>query len=128
MRSDTVRQCTFKYMQYLQLTVTVTVWLTALPTPLLAIQRYVPSLFLLLLRTSCEGDMSDTTECHCRCHFLNTFVQVMFGVGSPLAEQDNENVAGSPSTSTWSAALAVSDGGTARGKKLTVVKPISYFM
>ena len=42
---------------------------------------------------------------------VNTFVQVMFGAGSPSALQVKV-IAGSPSRTTWSGALVINDGGS----------------
>ena len=91
---------------YSQLIVTLAVWLTALPIPLSAVQRYVPVLFLLL--GNIYGEPVNRTSLSLP---LNTFVQLMVGGGTPSAMQDNET-SEPPSTTTWSPALVVRDGGS----------------
>ena len=69
----------------------------ALPIPLSALQRYVPALFLLLLNTyGCPVNRASLSL-----PLANTFVQVMFGVGTPATLQSNV-MSAAPSTTTWS--------------------------
>ena len=48
---------------------------------------------------------------------VNTFVQVMVGAGSPSALQV-KLIAGSPSRTTWSGALVINDGGSAKESRI----------
>ena len=74
--------------------------------PLLALQRYfVPSLALLLGSRKCSPVNSTSLSLP----LVNTFVQVMFGAGSPSAVQV-KLIAGPPSSTTWSGALVISEG------------------
>ena len=80
----------------------------ALPIPLSALQRYVPALFLLLLNTyRCSVDRASLSL-----PLANTFVQVMFGVGTPATLQGNVMSAVAPSTTTWSGLGLIKLGGT----------------
>ena len=69
----------------LHLTITFTVWLTGSPTPLKAVQRYVPLEFRLILAITkypsldCSASLSVP--------FSDTLVQVIFGSGLPVALQ-----------------------------------------
>ena len=69
----------------LHLTITFTVWLTGSPTPLKAVQRYVPLEFRLILAITkypsldCSASLSVP--------FFDTLVQVIFGSGLPVALQ-----------------------------------------
>ena len=69
----------------LHLTITITVWLTASPTPLKAVQRYVPLELLLILAMTkypsldCIDPLSAPLS--------RTLVQVIFGSGLPVALQ-----------------------------------------
>ena len=72
--------------KYLHLTVTLTVRLTGSPTPLLAVQRYVPFELLMMLlimyfpsTTGSSGVLSVPLS--------KALVQVMLGVGLPVALQ-----------------------------------------
>ena len=94
--------------QYSQFTTKLTVWFTSFPMPLLALQRYVPSLVLLLGSRNCSPVKSTSLSVP----LANTFVQVMFGTGSPSAVQV-KLIAGSPSSTTWSGALVINEGGSA---------------
>ena len=104
----------------------------ALPIPLSALQRYVPTLFLLLLNTyGCPVNKTSLSL-----PLANTFVQVMFGVGTPATSQGNEMLA-APSTTTWSGLGLLKLGGTKQeGKLITThilkvnikaIKGISHF-
>ena len=95
------------HLIYSQLTTTSTVWFTSLPMPLLALQRYVPSLVLLLGSIN----FSPVNSTSLSLPLVNTFVQVMFGAGSPSALQVKV-IAGSPSRTTWSGTLVINDGGS----------------
>ena len=69
----------------LHLTITFTVWLTGSPTPLKAVQRYVPLELLLILAMTkypsldCSAPLSVP--------FSHTLVQEIFGSGLPVALQ-----------------------------------------
>ena len=97
-------------LKNLHLTVTVTVRLTGSPTPLVAVQRYVDPfelLEMLLMRnvpstTGCRGTLSVPLTV--------TVVQVMFGVGLPVALQ--LRVTMESSQTTWSLLTEVSSGST----------------
>ena len=69
----------------LHLTITITVWLTASPTPLKAVQRYVP-LELLLILAMTKYPSSDCSA-PLSVPFSHTLVQVIFGSGLPVALQ-----------------------------------------
>ena len=97
------------YLTYSQFTTTLTVWFTSFPMPFLALQRYVPSLVLLLGSRNCSPVNSTSLSLPIE----NTFVQVMFGTGSPSAVQVTL-IAGSPSSTTWSGALVINEGGSAK--------------
>ena len=91
-----------------QFTSTLTVWFTSFPMPLLALQRYfVPSLVLLLGSINC----SPVNSISLSVPLANTFVQVMFGTGSPSAVQV-KLIAEPPSSTTWFGALVINEGGS----------------
>ena len=77
--------------------------------PLLALQRYVPSLVLLLGRINCSPVNSTSLSLP----LANTFVHLMFGCGTPSAVQVKV-IAASPSRTTWSGALVINDGGSTK--------------
>lgn len=60
------------------------VWLTELPTPLLAVQRYSPASVLLMLTKFQEAPLWSTWL---SLPFSNTRIQVMLGAGLPDAPQ-----------------------------------------
>ena len=74
-----------KNINYLQVTSTAMVRLGAVPIPLYAVQRYVPVELLLLSSTNSSPVNSTSLSLP----LLNTLVQVMFGVGSPIALHSN---------------------------------------
>ena len=92
-------------------TFTLTVWLTGVPTPLWAVHRYVPfALLWILLRTyfpSTTGSRGALSL-----PLSSTFVQVMVGVGLPVALQ--LKVTKDPSQTTWSLLTLAISGGTAK--------------
>ena len=92
-------------------TFTLTVWLTGVPTPLWAVHRYVPFAILwILLRTyfpSTTGSRGALSV-----PLSSTFVQVMVGVGLPVALQ--VKVTKEPSQTTWSLLTLAIPGGTAK--------------
>ena len=95
------------HLIYSQFTTTSTVWFTSFPMPLLALQRYVPSLVLLLGSIN----FSPVSSTSLSLPLVNTFVQVMFGAGSPSAVQV-KLIGGPPSSTAFSGTLVVNDGGS----------------
>ena len=77
--------------------------------PLLVLQRYFPALILLLGSINCSPVNSTSLSLP----LANTFVQVMFGAGSPSAVQVKW-IAGSLSSTTWSGARVINEGGSAK--------------
>ena len=88
-------------------------WFTSLPMPLLALQRYVPSLVLLLGRLNC----SPVNNTSLSLPLADSFVQVMFGAGSPSAVQV-KLIGGPPSSTTSSSAFVISEGGSAKESRI----------
>ena len=76
--------------------------------PLLVLQRYVPSLVLLLGRLNC----SPVNNTSLSLPLADSFVQVMFGPGSASAVQV-KLIGGPPSSTTSSLAFVTSEGGSA---------------
>ena len=92
-----VRRNAIKKYVHSHLTVTFTVRLTGSPTPLSAVQRYVPFELLMILlmtyfpsTTGSRGALSVPSSA--------TFVQVMLGVGLPVALQLNVTMEPSQTT------------------------------
>ena len=82
--------------------------------PLLALQRYVvPSLALLLGSINC----SPVNSMSLSLPLPNTFVQVMFGAGSPSAVQI-KLIGGPPSSTTCSETLVINDGGSTKESRI----------
>ena len=77
--------------------------------PLFALQRYVPSLVRLLGSRNCSPVNSTSLSLP----LANTSVHVMLGTGSPSALQV-KLIAGPPSSTTWSGALVINEGGSAK--------------
>ena len=75
----------------------ITTKLSAFPTPLYAVQRYVPCLACLMFVIFQVDPLCSTSL---SLPFLNTFVQVMFGAGLPDALQNN--LRAEPSSTVWS--------------------------
>ena len=101
-----------KKMSNLRTTFTLTVRLTGAPTPLSAVQRYVPfALLWILLRTyppSTTGSRGALSV-----PLSSTFVHVMVGVGLPVTLQ--LKVTKEPSqTTSWSLLTLAIPGGTAK--------------
>ena len=75
----------WKYKVYSQSTLTEIMWLAELPIPLSAVQRYCPVKFLLMFSVlhglPTNGSMMLVPS-------SSTLVQVMFGVGLPVALQN----------------------------------------
>ena len=69
----------------LHLTITVIVWLTDFPTPLKAVQRYVPRDLLFILAMNKFPSLDDSGPLSVP--FSHTLVQVIFGSGLPVALQ-----------------------------------------
>ena len=69
----------------LHLTITVTVLLSGSPTPLKAVQRYVPSELLLI--SAMTRYPSQDCSSPLSVPFSHTLVQVIFGSGLPVALQ-----------------------------------------
>ena len=84
-----------------------------LPMLLSALQRYLPALILLLLITYGFPVNSKSLSLP----LLNTLVQVTVGAGLPSAEQFNEIVPESLSTTTWSGLKPLKLGGTEQDRK-----------
>ena len=89
--------------------------------PLLALQRYVPSLVLFLGRLNCSPVNSTSLSLP----LADSFVQVMFGAGSPSAVQV-KLIGGPPSSTTWSGAFVASEGGST--KELRIKERYFYQM
>ena len=81
--------------------------------PLLALQRYIPSLVLLMGSINCSPVNSTSLSLP----LANTFVQVMFGTGSPSAVQF-KLIAGPPSSTTWSGALVINEDGSKKESRI----------
>ena len=88
-------------------------WFTSLPMPLLALQRYVPSLVLLLGSINSLPVNSTSLSLP----LPNTVVQVMFGVGSPSGVQV-KLIGGPPSSTTSSSAFVISEGGSTKESRI----------
>ena len=88
-------------------------WFIPFPMPLLALQRYVPSLVLLLGIINCSPVDSTSLSLP----LASTFVQVMFGAGSPSAVQV-KLIGGPPSSTTSSLAFVISEGGSTKESKI----------
>ena len=87
------------YLISSQFATTLTVWFISFPMLSLALQRDVQSLVMSLGSINCSGLNSALLSMP----LANTFVQVMFGAGSPFAVQV-KLIAGSFSSTTWSGA------------------------
>ena len=88
---------------YLHKTFTLSAWLTEFPTPLLAVQRYVPLSILLMFVMFQLGCLCSTSL---SLPLLNTLVQMMFGFGLPVASQTSCRF--DPSGRFWSGLSLVS--------------------
>ena len=88
--------------------------------PLLALQRYVPLLVLRLGRIN--NSPVDSTSLSLP--LANTFVQVMFGAGSPSAVQV-KLIAGPPSWTTWS--VVINNRGSEEESKLKCFRMNMFF-
>ena len=82
----------------------------ALPIPLSALQRYVPTL-CLLFRITYKFPVNRTSL---SLPLSNSLVQLTVGTGLPSAEQLKVIIVGSPSTTTWSGLKPLKLGGTAK--------------
>ena len=101
-------------------TFTLTVWLTGTPTPLSAVHRYVPFALLWILLRRCFPSTTGNRSAPC-VPLSSTFVQVMFGVGLPVALQ--LKVTKEPSHTTRSLLTFAIPGGTEK----IVLNSYSYF-
>ena len=97
---------------YLQVTFTFTWWSTGFPNPLWALQRYVPASVLLMFRKSQVGPWCSTSLLLLS---SSTLVQVMFGIGLPVASQNKAMF--DPSSTVWSRLTLISLAGTVKKGK-----------
>ena len=112
------KQC-FAHVKYLQVTFTLTTWLATFPIPLSAVQRYVPVAVLLMFGKFQVGPWCSTSPL---LPSSSTLVQVMFGVGLPVASHNNCMF--DSSRTVWSRLTLVSLAGT--DKSMHTVLVYSY--
>ena len=98
-------------MNNLRKTLTLTVRLTGAPTPLSAVQRYVPFALLWILLRTCFPSTTGSRGA-LSVPLSSSFVHVMVGVGLPVALQ--LKVTKEPSQTTWSLLTLAITGGTAK--------------
>ena len=75
----------YKDGTHLHLTITVTVWFTGSPTPLKAVQRYVPLELLIIIAMTKYPSSNGSAPLSVP--FSHTLVQVIFGSGLPVTLQ-----------------------------------------
>ena len=104
---------------YLQVTFTLTSWLTGYPILLSAVQRYVPEAFPWMFEKFKVGPPCSSSLL---VSLSNTLVQVMLGVGLPV--ELHNNFKSDPSGTVLSGLTSVRLAGT--DQRMQTVKVYSY--